>query len=143
MFKQPVRNVMSTGIHTIHFNESLDHAVDAFLRNQISILPVVNTTGCCIGVLTFKDLVKLMSERMKRMESKTSASAEETDIQVGDVMSEKYESIHETSSLADTARKILEKKIHHMPVLDDYKTLVGVVSAVDLMALIPEYRLET
>lgn len=61
------KDVMSTNMMTLHPYETVNHAVNLFEINQFHAIPIVETTGRLVGILTTYDLVlflkKILSEQ--------------------------------------------------------------------------------
>lgn len=58
------KDVMSQPIRTIVENESLESAVEIFLENRFHALPVLNSQGNLVGIVTTHDLLKFYAERI-------------------------------------------------------------------------------
>lgn len=142
----PVRNIMSKPAYTVHANERLDKALFLFQRHNISILPVINTNGCCVGVITLKDLVDKQNELIAECQSRGCLVNEDAqpgdadipmsffgDIAVFDDMSEHFYSVREETPISECIRMLLEHHIHQLPVLNDEQRLVGVVTTLDFL----------
>lgn len=139
MFDNPVSEIMTRSVLCVHMNERIDKAIHLFLENHISILPVVNTAGCCVGVVTLKDVVASEKVQIDRRDAQLKSV---TELPVGDVMSADFVWIGEDESIAASVKKTLEKSIHHLLVLDENRCLVGVVSSVDILKQLHESKLE-
>jgi predicted transcriptional regulator len=140
MFGRPVSEIMTSSVCSIHMNERIDKAIHLFLENCISILPVVNTTGCCVGVVTLKDVVV---KEKSHIEGKETPTREIADILVSDAMSSEFKWIEQQESIAAAAKKTVDNSIHHLVVLDENKCLVGVVSSGDILKKISESNKDT
>ncbi len=135
MFGRPVSEIMTCSVCSIHMNERIDKAIHLFLENCISILPVVNTTGCCVGVVTLKDVV---AKEKSHIDGHETPATEIADILVCDAMSSEFIWIEPQESIAAAAKKTVDNSIHHLVVMDENKCLVGVVSSVDILKKISE-----
>lgn len=146
MDNDPVSNIMSQPAFTIHANERLDKALFLFQDHQISILPVVNTAGSCVGVITLKDLIDKQNELIAECRARGCIVNEDADKEVIDIpmsffgdisvfdgMSEDFRSVPEDATIGQCIDVLLENHIHHLPVLNNEKRLVGVVSTLDLI----------
>lgn len=142
--------IMTHSPCTIHSNERLDKALHLFQTRRISILPVVNTQGCCVGVLTLKDLIDKQNELITESRARgflepvvvPDGSPHPTcfgDILVHDEMTDDFRFIHENSTVDECIDLLLEHHVHHLPVLNDDERLVGVVSTLDLIDYIRPY----
>lgn len=143
-----VGKLMSSPALTIHVNERLDKALHLFQSNQISILPVTNTNGCCVGVITLRDIVEKQNVLIAQcrqqgclIEEQAETEAPSNDVSLtyfGDIavyegMSDPFVSVHQDCTVSDCIELLLDRHIHHLPVIDENERLVGVVSAVDLL----------
>lgn len=60
----PVRLIMSAPLKTITLYEGLHDAMRIMKEAQIRRLPVINSLGVVVGILTFSDLYALLSHEM-------------------------------------------------------------------------------
>lgn len=139
MFGNPVSEIMTRSVLCVHMNERIDKAIHLFLQNQISILPVVNTAGCCVGVVTLKDVVASEKSQIDQNDAQVNSIA---DLPVADAMSADFVWIGQHETIAASVKKTLDHSIHHLLVLDENQCLVGVVSSVDILKQIHEANLE-
>jgi acetoin utilization protein AcuB len=59
LLDQPVSNVMSTDVISVHANSGLGAAVDLLLAHKIGALPVVETDGrTLVGILSYIDALR-------------------------------------------------------------------------------------
>jgi len=64
-----VRDLVSTPVHTIAANASLEDAVRAMRRAHCRRLVVVDTEGHMVGVLSLDDVLAIMAEQMHAVAS--------------------------------------------------------------------------
>ena len=58
-----VHQVMSRHPVTVHEDDALGIAVDRFLQHDISCLPVVDDAGSAVGVLSWRDILRVMDRQ--------------------------------------------------------------------------------
>jgi len=126
------------------------------VEEGISGAPVVNEVGELVGVITSTDLLRAVGEAHASAGTDTSyfrdllpfsspdwVSGPEdfqdrlAEIQVGDVMTRGVVSVAPAVSAAEVARTLMKHHIHRLFVVQD-GTLLGVVSAYDLLRLIDD-----
>ncbi|MDH5238180.1 MAG: CBS domain-containing protein [Acidimicrobiia bacterium] len=117
-----VQDVMSTTVTTVAADEVIGPIRDTILFGGISAVPVVGDDGQVVGILTANDLVEEYAPRESVRNAMTQAVA----------------TVKPTTTLADAAKHMRERYIHHLVVERDGE-LVGMVSTFDLLdALIAE-----
>lgn len=156
MKETSVAAVMTRPVCTIHANERLDKALFLFQKNRISILPVVNTSGCCVGVITLKDIIDKQNEIIAECRIRGCIVDENQlqplpevplnffgEISVHDGMTENFYLIREDQTVSECIDLLLQHQIHHLPVVNLDNRLVGVVSSIDLVDYLRLYMLES
>jgi len=63
----PVRVAMSSPVKTIHLYQGLHEALKTMKESKIRRLPVVNSLGVVVGILTFSDLLTLLTHELSDM----------------------------------------------------------------------------
>ncbi|KAJ1270024.1 hypothetical protein BS78_06G022900 [Paspalum vaginatum] len=92
--------------------------VDAFFAaRQYSGLPVVDEEGRCVGVVSKKDRAKAPNG----MEST-----------VGEVMSSPAITLTPEKTVLEAAALMLKEKVHRIPVVNDQKQVIGIVTRTDV-----------
>ncbi|CAL9772637.1 unnamed protein product [Musa acuminata subsp. burmannicoides] len=113
----PLREVMSTAIVTATASqmlEEIDHHFEA-----VSGLPVVDGERRCIGVVCRSD-----GSRASSLGSKTS---------VGEVMSSPAITLSPEKTVTDAAALMLKMKIHRIPILNEERRVIGIVTRTDIL----------
>jgi CBS domain-containing protein len=116
---QKIGEVMSSEVHTIRPDASIEEAAQEMRDGDFGLLPVANN-GQLLGVITDRDIaVRAVAE----------GKDPETPIQ--EVMSAGVISAHEDDSVEEAARIMSEHQIRRLPIVDDKEHLVGIVSLGD------------
>lgn len=138
-----VSDLMTRDVITAHADDSIESAVEKMLRHHISALPVVNTTGDVVGIVSEGDLMdrpetQTAKERSWWLELFRSPETNARDFlkshgtRVSDVMSAPVISVGEDDTAAHIARTLERHRIKRVPVLRD-RALVGIVSRAKLL----------
>lgn len=116
-----IANVMSRDVRLIGPDETIQAAAQMMEDEDIGFLPV-GEDDRLIGMLTDRDIA-LRAVAKGKDPKKT---------KVRDVMSEQVFYCSEDTEVDDAADNMAELRIRRMPIVDDEKRLVGVVSIGDL-----------
>ncbi len=144
------RDVMTKSVITLNPGMTLHDAWLVFNRHKISGAPVVDKSGALMGVLSQADLVReAFADHFKGFSGGTfyvggpffevpesenlpeNISAEK----VQDVMNGDSLTASVSDSVSELSNKMREHHVHRLIILDNNK-VVGIVSALDLLALI-------
>jgi len=136
-------DIMAREVVTIGPDESVARAAALMTANDVSALPVVNTDGRLIGIISEADLLRreeiaTAARRPSWVESITPATTLATDFvksrskRVADLMSKDVISVSEFASLNDIAALLERNRIKRVPVVRGDQ-LVGIVSRGNLI----------
>lgn len=146
-----VRDVMTRPVITTTPGASLADAASRMSRKSISGLPVLGPSGRLVGVISQKDLLRLLTDRaglrvpgsvldlvLAPSRAGRSGLAEACnqlleDGRVRDIMSRPARWIAPEASLDDAVRVMVAGRINRLPVLSDGR-LVGIVTRSDLLS---------
>ncbi|MDC0834584.1 phosphoribulokinase [Leptolyngbya valderiana BDU 20041] len=143
-----VADVMSRDPILVRPDTPIQEAIQIIAERHISGLPTVDETGKLVGILSETDLMwretgatpppyitildsVIFLENPKRYEKELHKVLGQT---VGEVMTTQH--IVTTTPdcpLQDAARLMHEKKVHRLPVLDDSKKVVGILTRGDIV----------
>jgi CBS domain-containing protein len=118
-----VARLMSTDLHSASPETPVEEAARILLENDVGSLPIVDADGRLQGILTRTDFVTVVAKSQPKAET-TVAEYMATDV----VTTTLQESIRSVADL------MMEHGFHHVPVVDDDGTVVGMVSTTDLAA---------
>ena len=128
-----VRDVMSRNVETIAAVEPAHAAIGRMVTRKVRHLPVVDTLGTLVGVVTDRDIRHhLFSpgvfERIGRVSSDELLKA----VTVKQIMSSPAISVRADDHLETAARLMVECKIGSLPVVENER-VVGIVTETDLL----------
>jgi CBS domain-containing protein len=144
MLSFSAKDIMERDVITIRKGASIEEALRLMAENDISGMPVVDTDGSVVGMITETDVLlkgqvevpaprmalyglwvmpdELVSKIYRRSRGKL----------VEDAMTPKVITFTEDSAVTDIARVMIEHDINRVPILRDGK-LVGIVSRSDIV----------
>jgi len=118
MQKRKVSEIMSSGVTTVHVQQSARQAQHLMRKNGFHGLPVVGNKGELLGIVTSSDLIR----------------EHDPDASVAQFMTTGVLTVDPDTRIEDAARLMRENEMHHLVVLDDNK-MVGILSTFDLLYL--------
>jgi CBS domain-containing protein len=139
-----VRDVMSSPARVVHEAMTVEEAARIMLDENIRSLLVVRDESKLVGIVTESDLtgpepwLSLHGWAQKEAGGKVSPSFElerARTVRVSDVMSRPIVTASPTDSLADVMDRMMERKVHHIPVVEN-GIPVGVVARHDVLAFL-------
>ncbi len=118
-----VHQVMTASVFTTQPHASIAHVRGLMKRNKIGSIPVVDSDGHPVGIVSSTDLVA-------ELRSGTPVSA---------IMTEKVLTVPKYDEVSTAARVMRNHKVHHVVVTHE-KQVVGVLSSFDLLRLVENHR---
>jgi len=141
-----VKDIMTKEVVTVTKETTVMELAGLFANRHLSSLPVLDTNGDLIGIVTETDLVEqdknlhiptvisifdwvIYLESDKKFEKELKKM---TGRVVGDIYSAELLTVSPDTSIADVADLLSSRKINALPVVEG-KKLVGIVSRIDLI----------
>jgi len=129
-----VKNWMSKKVVTIDENDSMQDAINLIKQHKINMLPVMKKEKL-VGIVTDRDLKKASAS------DATTLDVHEllyliSKIKIKDIMSKKPLTVPFDFTIEETASMLLENNISGVPVVDNDKQLVGVITQADIFKVI-------
>lgn len=128
-----VRDVMTKDVQTLSEDESLAFVEEQIEKSHFRHLPVVDGTKL-VGLLTHRDMLRLTSSPLDA-ESKLRENRLLEFTYVKDVMQTDLVTVTEDTPLVKAAILMRQKKTGCVPVIDDDRNLVGILTLTDLLSL--------
>lgn len=120
-----VASLMTTDLETVARDTLVEQAADILRTEDISSLLVVDTEDHLEGILTSTDFVDIVA--------KSQPKAQTT---VERYMTTDVKTVGAQDPIQKAADIMLEKGIHHLPVVDPEEGVIGILSTTDLAAYI-------
>ncbi|MEN2999752.1 MAG: CBS domain-containing protein [Acidilobaceae archaeon] len=102
-------------------------AVKTMYKEGISSIIVVSPEGKVLGIFTERDLVRVVAE------------GKSLNARIGEVMTKEPLTIHEGEALSKAVIIMTEKRIRHLPVVDEEGKAKGILSVRDIAAAYKRY----
>jgi CBS domain-containing protein len=120
-----IKAIMTTDIITVGQRTPIYDALEILLENDITGLPVVNDDMTLVGIITEKDILKLLSV------------LEDDSATVEDFMAKEVISFDEQEDLIAVCECLINNDFRRVPILKDGK-LTGIISRKDIIKYILE-----
>ena len=118
-----VAELMSATVVTAEPHQSVEHIRQLLDRNKISSVPVVDSAGEPVGIISATDLAHDLKAGSP----------------ISNIMTEKVYVVPKYEDVSIAARVMRNHKIHHIVVTHE-KKVVGILSAFDLLKLVEDHR---
>lgn len=125
-----VADVMTIDPVVVAVDDSIEAAAHLLHENAITGLPVVDSAGALVGVISQTDIVAVLDSPVGRL-IRTRPSG----FRVGELMTSPALSVPMTGSVREAARMMVDSRVHRLVATDDGGRPVGVLSAIDLVTL--------
>jgi CBS domain-containing protein len=128
-----VADLMTIDPIVVSVDASIEEAEELLRTHRITGLPVVDLSGRLVGVVSQTDLLYLAVPTIQAL-----IRHRDSGIRIGEVMSVPPVTIETIATIREAARLMNEQRLHRLVAVDDYGRPVGVVSAMDFVALAAE-----
>lgn len=122
-----IATIMTPDPITVMASTSLDEARALFAEHHIHHLPVVDTEGVVIGMLSQSDYLKAHGQDLNS---------------VGDLMTKGLAKLEADDTVRTAANLFTLNKFHALPIVDANNHLVGIVTTLDLIKLMDREDIE-
>ena len=131
-----VTEIMSQPVITVTPETGIKTAAKLLVKHAISALPVVDSTGRLVGIVSEADLISIEARPDPRSQATPLApTAGSTPRSVADVMTRDVVVVSAKSEVAQAARTMLNRGVKRVPVVNS-RRVVGIVSRRDLVKVI-------
>jgi CBS domain-containing protein len=149
----PVADLMTRDVVVVNQNDEIHELEKSFLAHKIHGAPVVDEDGRLVGVVSQTDLLTWHFENgidgsgfytaPEMPDPEGARHLRVSDIRtarVAEVMTPLVHAIRATSTAAEAATRMIRHRIHRLVVVDENLRVLGVISAMDLLRLLPGMR---
>jgi len=130
-----VADKMEKKLLTLRPDTSLKDAYKLMVDKNVRHILITDEGGGVLGIISDRDI--------KKFASPFAGSSLETDrdkatmlLKVGSIMIKEIVSVKSDDSLKNCVSKMLDKNIHAIPVLDEGKKAVGIITSTDMLRLL-------
>jgi len=118
-----VNDLMSASVVTAEPHHTVAHVRKMLERNRVGAVPVVDTNGLAVGIVSATDLLPELA----------------TNTPIKSIMTEKVYCVSQYDDVSVAARVMRNHKIHRV-VVSHEQHVVGVISSFDLLKLVEDHR---
>lgn len=118
-----VARLMTSDLVTVSPDTLVEDAAELMLSEGVGSVLVVDDDNRLAGILTTTDFVRIVSERKPKDRTPVSA-----------YMTEDVLTATAQDEIADVAEAMMDRGVHHMPVVDEEEGLIGIVTTTDFAA---------
>lgn len=133
----PVAELMTRGVATAHPNDSLREAAARMLTFGVRHLPIIDGDQRLIGILSDRDVRSAVGSPEVVLEPQAARSRLRS-LKVADVMTRDPVTLAPDATLADVAQYLVEHKVGAVPIVDDDRRVLGIVSYIDVIRALVE-----
>lgn len=142
--------IMSRDLVTVVFGTELEEAWQLMRQHQIKALPVLDRARRVIGIVTQADFLRSadlaryagIGAALRRFLHRTPSTHTDKAEVVGVIMTAKVKTVHIDTPIVHLVPLMSDTGLHHIPVVDDERRLVGIVTQSDLVAALYEQGLQ-
>ncbi|MDD1671771.1 MAG: CBS domain-containing protein [Methanomicrobiales archaeon] len=116
---ESVREIMTTDVMTVPDSARIHDAVDIIVHHKIGGLPIINSGGILSGIVTEKDVMKVLS-------------TEKSLLAVKEIMSTALKVTNPDSPIGMATREMIRHRFRRLPVVKD-DVLFGIVTNSDIV----------
>lgn len=136
-----VKDIMNTAVKSAKRETQIKDIASVMCLNKISGLPVVDDENSLVGVISEKDILRVMFPDVKQIMEEgakpnyETAHADYTSVlekKTGDLMTQAVASVTPDMPVLKAASMMCVKNIRRIPVTDQTNKLVGIVSIGDV-----------
>jgi CBS-domain-containing membrane protein len=135
-----IRGVMSHDLICARGDLQIAAVLALMLRHHIGCLPIVDERRRPVGVITKLDLVEQIDAAMRCAGGGCAMPSDLVARTAEDVMMPLALTLDTTATVVHAAAMMTSEDTHHVLVVDDTRTLVGVVSAKDIVRWVNDAR---
>ena len=140
------KNIMTTDVIYVSMDSSLDQAWNLLRKRHVKALPVIDSARRVLGIITLEDFLKsaavdfhkTFGQRIRGFMRTAIPSLNSLPNAVGQVMSKPVRVISEDRNMLDLAEIFCGDGHHHIPVINDNRQLVGMITQSDFVKAIDQ-----
>jgi CBS domain-containing membrane protein len=135
-------DIMSRDVVTVEFGTTLEEAWSLLRRHRIKALPVIDRTRTVIGIVTQADFLKQANldlyegfdKKLRQFIRRIARTYSDKPEVAGQIMSAPVRCATVDRHIVELVPLMSDEGLHHVPVIDEARRLVGIVTQSDLVA---------
>jgi CBS domain-containing membrane protein len=117
-------DIMSKDVISVDVGMTVEHAWLLLIRHKLRALPVTDGARGLAGIVTLRDL----------LEDEQALPRQRRRALVADVMTRAVQVAHPAQSIGELVSLLSDQGLHHLPVVDAQRQVLGMISQSDLIA---------
>lgn len=138
--EMPLKGIMTTKVIYVREYEPFYRVAENLLSSSIRHLPVINEKGEVTGLLTQRDLYKIVSPHRNEEGDWFYNLETLDDIILKHVMIKNPYTLHPEDTIGQAVRVMVDLKYGCVPIVDSQNILCGIVTQYDILKTIYFYR---
>lgn len=135
MKNTPLENIMVRNPVTLNIDENFCRAAGLFKEKNIRHLPVVNSSGVIMGVVSQRDFNRITAPKKDPSGDYVYDMNELAGYFLKQHILDKVITLPPTATIEQALELMAEKKLGCIPVVDSGDHVVGIVTAIDMLKL--------
>jgi len=135
-------DIMSRDLVTAEYGTELEEAWAQLRHHKIKAIPVIDKAKRVIGIITLVDFLKranlktydTFQDKLMKFIKRTPVIASDKPEVVGQIMAHPVYSAKDTMHIVELVPLLSERGLHHIPIVDAERRLIGMVTQSDLIA---------
>lgn len=135
-------DIMSRDLVTAEYGTELEEAWAQLRYHKIKAIPIIDKARRVIGIITLVDFLKranlktydTFQDKLMKFIKRTPGMASDKPEVVGQIMVSPVYTAQETMHIVELVPLLSERGLHHIPVVDAERRLIGMVTQSDLIA---------
>jgi CBS domain-containing membrane protein len=135
-------DIMSRDLVTAEYGTELEEAWAQLRHHKIKAIPVIDKSRRVIGIITLVDFLKranlktydTFQDKLMTFIKRTPGLSSDKPEVVGQIMASPVYSAKETMHIVELVPLLSERGLHHIPIVDAERRLIGMVTQSDLIA---------
>jgi len=147
-----VQDIMSKPVVCLDEQDRLNKAMDTMRVGNFRHVPIVDKQKKLVGIVSDRDVLRALPYIGRQVQSQTkgfraslfTVKPEDPSLglPLGEIMTKNIACLQDNGSVFDAAKTMHQKKVSCLPVVDDEKKLLGIVTVTDVMrALLSAYQI--
>ncbi len=148
MAERTAKDIMTAKVITISKDATIGELSRMLLKNKISGVPVVDSEGKLIGMVTDADIITEDMEPMfpiyfdpliisyafiENFEKYQKDAKEYLETKVEEIMARRVKSVKKETPVNEIARIMVKDRINRIPVVDENNKVIGIIARADIL----------
>ncbi len=130
-----IKDIMTRDVITLNIDDSFCKVADIFQKKNIRHLPVVNSQGEILGIISQSDLNRIASPQKKEQGDYLYSSEDLCKYVLGQHLIQKILTLSPEDSLETAVELMARMKLGCIPIVGPDGKVAGIVTPVDMMKL--------